>query len=210
MKKEKKKSVLTRIIPYAGKRKYMLFLAMAFSALSGILLLMPMWYIHNIIKNVILNGNVNYTMIRENIAYAVIFPCVGLGLYVLAGIFSHLFAFEVEENIIKISVKKLLDKPLGYFMNKESGKLRGIIINGAGETHNVLAHQLPDIASTFVSPFLFLKNPILLNSGFAYVSRPITMTTVRIPSITASGICVGANTPRNLTADAPTPPASDG
>ena len=50
MKKEKKKSVLTRIIPYAGKRKYMLFLAMAFSALSGILLLMPMWYIHNIIK----------------------------------------------------------------------------------------------------------------------------------------------------------------
>lgn len=59
------------------------------------------------------------------------------------GIFSHLFAFEVEENIIKISVKKLLDKPLGYFMNKESGKLRGIIINGAGETHNVLAHQLP-------------------------------------------------------------------
>ena len=39
MKKEKKKSVLTRIIPYAGKRKYMLFLAMAFSALSGILLL---------------------------------------------------------------------------------------------------------------------------------------------------------------------------
>ena len=73
MKKEKKKSVLTRIIPYAGKRKYMLF-GNGFSALSGILLLMPMWYIHNIIKNVILNGNVNYTMIRENIAYAVIFP----------------------------------------------------------------------------------------------------------------------------------------
>ena len=72
MKKEKKKSVLTRIIPYAGKRKYMLFLAMAFSALSGILLLMPMWYIHNIIKNVILNGNVNYTMIRENIAFSLI------------------------------------------------------------------------------------------------------------------------------------------
>ena len=70
--------------------------------------------------------------------------------------FHTFFAFEVEENIIKISVKKLLDKPLGYFMNKESGKLRGIIINGAGETHNVLAHQLPDIASTFVSPVVIL------------------------------------------------------
>ena len=68
MKKEKKKSVLTRIIPYAGKRKYMLFLAMAFSALSGILLLMPMWYIHNIIKNV----NTKESMTSGNIQAMVV------------------------------------------------------------------------------------------------------------------------------------------
>lgn len=48
-------------------------------------------------KNVILNGNVNYTMIRENIAYAVIFPCVGLGLYVLAGIFHTFLHLKLKK-----------------------------------------------------------------------------------------------------------------
>ena len=38
----------------------------------------------------------------------------------------------------------------------------------------------------------------------------VTTTTVRIPSITASGSCVGANIPRNFTADAVTPPCADG
>ncbi|RGT74116.1 ABC transporter ATP-binding protein [Ruminococcus sp. AF18-22] len=161
MKKEKKKPVLKRIMPYAGKRKYMLFLAMFFSALSGILLLMPTWYIHKIVSVMILNEKMTYGMIRGNILYAAILPCIGLCLYVFAGILSHLFAFEVEDNIIKVNVKKVLHKPLGYFADKESGKLRGIIMDGAAETHSVLAHQLPDIASTLVSPavilvFLFL------------------------------------------------------
>lgn len=35
MKKEKKKSVLTRIIPYAGKRKYMLFFGNGFFGFVG-------------------------------------------------------------------------------------------------------------------------------------------------------------------------------
>ncbi len=161
MKKEKKTPVLKRIMPYAGDKKYILFLAMFFSAISGILLLMPMWYIHKIVRMMILDENLTAIMIKENILYATILPCIGLCLYVFAGILSHLFAFEVEDNLIKISVERLLKKPLGYFTNKESGKLRGIIIGGAAETHNILAHQLPDIASTFVSPivivvFLFL------------------------------------------------------
>lgn len=186
MKKEKKKPVLKRIMPYAGNRKYMLFLAMFFSVLSGILLLMPMWYIHKIVSMMILNENMTYMMIRENIIYAAILPGIGLCLYVFAGILSHLFAFEVEDNLIKASVKKLLNKPLGYFTNKESGKLRGIIIGGAGETHNVLAHQLPDIASTLVSPivilvFLFLFDwrlglaslvPVL--AGFVFMATMMT------------------------------------
>src|SRR5699024_10379934 len=41
------------------------------------------------------------------------------------------------------------------------------------------------------------KKPAARSSGFAYVSRAATISTVMIPSITASGICVGANTARN-------------
>ena len=41
-------------------------------------------------------------------------------------------------------------------------------------------------------------------------SMAMMITTVRMPSITASGTWVGAKTARNFPKDAPTPPASEG
>ena len=38
----------------------------------------------------------------------------------------------------------------------------------------------------------------------------MTMTTVKIPSMIARGICVAAKIPRNLSKEAPNPPTSDG
>ena len=40
-KKQKKTPVLKRLLPYAGKKGYMLPLAMLFSALSGIMIITP-------------------------------------------------------------------------------------------------------------------------------------------------------------------------
>lgn len=71
-------------------------------------------------------------------------------------VLSHLFAFEVEDNIIKLSVQKMMNKPLGYFSNKESGKIRNVIVSGAAETHSFLAHQLPDMAMTIITPLVLL------------------------------------------------------
>lgn len=181
MKQENKKTpVLKRLMPYAGKKRYLLYLAMLLSAISGVLVLMPMVYIHKIVSAIILSGGMDAFMIKQNAIYAAVFPCIGLCLYVFAVILSHLFAFKVEENIIKQSVKKLMSEPLGYFANKESGKLRGIIVDGASQTHSILAHQLPDIASTIISPvvlliFFFLFDwrlgiasmiPMLIGMGF--------------------------------------------
>lgn len=157
MKEEKKKkTILKRLIPYTGKKSYLLYLAMLFSAISGVLVLMPMLYIHKIVSMIIVSGTIDAVLIKQNAMYAALFPSIGLCLYGFAVILSHIFAFEVEENIIKESVKELMQKPLGYFANKESGKIRGIIVDGAAETHSILAHQLPDIASTMISPVVLL------------------------------------------------------
>lgn len=153
---EKKGNVLKRLMPYASQKKYMLYLSMTLSAISGVLLLMPMIFIHNIVRVIILNSHVDLFLIKQDVFYAAIFPMLGLLLYILAGLFSHFFAFEVEENIIKVNIEKIMNKPLGYFQKQESGKLRNVIVGGAAETHTILAHQLPDIASTIVSPIVIL------------------------------------------------------
>lgn len=154
--KQKKTPVLKRLLPYAGRKGYMLSLAMVFSALSGILVLMPMVYIHKIVSGIILSNNVDAVSIRHYAILAASFAAAGMLLYFFALMVSHLFAFEVEANIIKLSVKKMMAKPLGFFANRESGNLRKTIVDGAGETHSMLAHQLPDLAMTIVSPIVLL------------------------------------------------------
>lgn len=157
MKKEKKKtSILKRLMPYAGQKGYMLYLAMILSGISGIMVLMPMLYIHKIIKSIILNKVVDVVMIKQYAVSAALFAAIGLLLYTFALIVSHIFAFEVEDNIIKINVEKMMKKPLGYFLNRESGKIRNVIVDGASQTHSFLAHQLPDMAMSVISPLILL------------------------------------------------------
>ena len=155
-KKKKKDSVYKRLMPYAGSKDFMIYLAMLLSAASGIMILMPMVYIHKIVSQIILKSQIDAEFVRGNAVMAAAFAIGGLIAYLLAIIVSHIFAFEVEDNIIKVNMKKLIDKPLGFFANRESGKLRNVIISGAGETHSFLAHQLPDVATTMISPLVLL------------------------------------------------------
>ena len=50
----------------------------------------------------------------------------------------------------------MMKKPLGYFLNRESGKIRNVIVDGASQTHSFLAHQLPDMAMSVISPLILL------------------------------------------------------
>lgn len=175
--KQKKPLVLKRLLHYAGKKKYMLPLAMVFSALSGILVLMPMVYIHKIVSGIILSGSVDGGAIRYYAILAASFAAAGMLLYFCALMVSHLFAFEVEANIIKLSVKKMMAKPLGFFANRESGNLRKTIVDGAAETHTMLAHQLPDLAMTIVSPIVLLVFFFLFDWRLGLVSLvPMVIT----------------------------------
>ena len=126
------------------------------SAVSGIMVLMPMVFIHRIVNTLILNETVDFSYVRENSIYAAAFAGLGLCIYLIGLVLSHIFAFEVEDTIIKTSVKKLIHKPLGYFDDKESGRIRNVIVSGASETHSFLAHQLPDMAMTIISPIVLL------------------------------------------------------
>ena len=143
-------------MPYAGKKSVLLYIAMVMSAVSGIMVLMPMVFIHRIVNTLILNETVDFSYVRENSIYAAAFAGLGLCIYLIGLVLSHIFAFEVEDTIIKTSVKKLIHKPLGYFDDKESGRIRNVIVSGASETHSFLAHQLPDMAMTVISPIVLL------------------------------------------------------
>ena len=185
--KNKKKSILKRLMPYAGKKSILFYIAMIMSAISGIMVLMPMVFIHRIINSLILNETINFVYVRENSIYAATFAGLGLFIYLIGLILSHVFAFEVEDNIIKSSVKKLINKPLGYFDDKESGRIRKVIISGASETHSFLAHQLPDMAMTVISPIVLLVFFFMFDWKLGLVSMvPIIIGMILMSSMMTS------------------------
>ncbi|WBB29441.1 ABC transporter ATP-binding protein [Parvimonas micra] len=185
--KNKKKSILKRLMPYAGRKSILFYVAMIMSAISGIMVLMPMVFIHRIINSLILNETVDFVYVRENSIYAAIFAGLGLFIYLIGLILSHVFAFEVEDNIIKSSVKKLMNKPLGYFDDKESGRIRKVIISGASETHSFLAHQLPDMAMTVISPIVLFVFFFMFDWKLGLVSMvPIIIGMILMSSMMTS------------------------
>ena len=93
----------------------MLPLAMLFQPLLGYYgTQMPMVYIHKIVSGIILSNSVDGVSIRYYAILAASFAAAGMLLYFFALMVSHLFAFEVESNIIKLSVKKMMTKPLVF------------------------------------------------------------------------------------------------
>ncbi|WBB32443.1 ABC transporter ATP-binding protein/permease [Parvimonas micra] len=185
--KNKKKSILKRLMPYAGRKSILFYIAMIMSAISGIMVLMPMVFIHRIINSLILNEMVDFVYVRENSIYAAIFAGLGLFIYLIGLVLSHVFAFEVEDNIIKSSVKKLINKPLGYFDDKESGRIRKVIISGASETHSFLAHQLPDMAMTVISPIVLFVFFFMFDWKLGLVSMvPIIIGMILMSSMMTS------------------------
>lgn len=185
--KNKKKSILKRLMPYAGRKSILFYIAMIMSAISGIMVLMPMVFIHRIINSLILNETVDFVYVRENSIYAATFAGLGLFIYLIGLVLSHVFAFEVEDNIIKSSVKKLMNKPLGYFDDKESGRIRKVIISGASETHSFLAHQLPDMAMTVISPIVLFVFFFMFDWKLGLVSMvPIIIGMILMSSMMTS------------------------
>lgn len=150
----KKQSDLSRLLGYAGKRKYFSYASWVLAAFSALVSLAPFYFIFNIIKKVIETspdfGN------SKNLIFngwmAVLFAVIGYLLYIAALMCSHMAAFRVVTNMRKDVLSHLVKLPLGYVEEAGSGRLRKIINDSTAASETYLAHQLPDKAVAVATP----------------------------------------------------------
>lgn len=157
MQKNNKTFILKRFIPYMGNKKSLLPLSLVLSGVSAVLNLVPfvlIWYITREILSV--SNSIDIDTIKYYSILAFLSAVGGIVVYFLALMSSHLAAFRVEVGMQKIGMEKLMSMPLGFFDKNSSGKIRKIVNDGAGTTHSFLAHQLPDIAGSIVSPIILI------------------------------------------------------
>ena len=150
----KKQSNLSRLLSYAGGRKYLTYASWVLSAASALTALIPFWYIWKIIREV-LEVAPNFGAAQNLPHYgvmAMLFAILSFLIYIGALMCSHLSAFRIASNM-RIEITEHIAKlPLGFCDSFGSGKLRKIINDSTGATETYLAHQLPDKYAAIATP----------------------------------------------------------
>lgn len=138
-----------------GKRKVLLPAAMLLSALSALAGMLPYILIWLIVRELLEHGEITSSGNVVTYAWwAAGMAVASIVLYFAALTSSHLAAFRVESNLRKEAMRQIVRMPLGFFDINTSGRIRKIIDDNAGVTHSFLAHQLPDLAATFLVPLV--------------------------------------------------------
>lgn len=152
------KNKFIRLLNYSGNYKYLTIVGMFLSALSAICLLVPFFYIWDVV-NALLAVAPDFTKAQNLDVYAInafTFAVLGIILNFFGLMGTHLSAFKNEKNMKDAAIKHLLKLPLGYFSNHTSGGLRKIIDYSTAKTEIFLAHQLFDLTGAIVTPIVFL------------------------------------------------------
>ena len=152
--KQKKQSSLSRILSYAGGHKNLTLLGCILSALSAILGLIPYVCVWLAARNVLetwpdpsgISGLAHW-------GWTAVWTAIGsIVLYFMALMSTHIAAFRTARNIRRTAMAHVLKLPLGFFTGNQSGRLRKLIDDNAGLTEDLLAHKLPDLAGTIITP----------------------------------------------------------
>ena len=152
--KQKKPSSLSRILGYAGKHKNLTILGCALSALSAVLGLAPYLCVWQVARRILsawpsLDGAGDL----GRFGWMAVWTASGSILVYFAALMStHISAFRTARNLRRAAMAHVLKLPLGFFTGNPSGRLRKLIDDNAGLTEDLLAHKLPDLAATAVTP----------------------------------------------------------
>jgi len=150
-------NTLKKLQTYMEERKALLPAALILSAISAIVGVMPYVLIWFIIRELFTTDtDISYPLIMSYGWWAVGAAIMSIILYFAALSLSHMAAFRAETNMRRFAMQKIVRMPLGFFNSNTTGRIRKIIDDNAGITHGFLAHQMPDLVPTILTPLSVL------------------------------------------------------
>ncbi len=152
--KKTKKSSLARILEYTGSYRKLTILGCILSGVAAVLGLAPyvcVWLVAR--EALVVFPDVGAASGMERLGWiAVAFAAANIIVYFAALMCTHIAAFRTARNIRMAAMSHVLKLPMGFFAGSQSGRLRKLIDDNAGLTEDLLAHKLPDLTATFVTP----------------------------------------------------------
>ena len=153
-KNKSKNDRIKRLMSFTGRSQWLFILARVLSGISAVFILVPFLCVYFAAKELVVaftGGHMDTDRLLKYGIYALIFELIGLLIYFVALLCSHITAFRTEKNLKMAALKRLAKMPMGYFDTNPSGKLRKIIDDNSFQTESYIAHQLPDLVGAYVT-----------------------------------------------------------
>ncbi len=157
----KRPSPLVRILGFAGSRKPLFYLGCALVGISMALSMVPYLCLWRVVSDLI-SVAPDWSRAPQVMDYAwtaFAFAMIGILLYFIGLMCTHLVAFRVQSNITKECLNRLMRVPLGYFDSHSTGVLRRRVHTAAADMEQFIAHNMADIVGTAV---MFVATVVLL------------------------------------------------
>ncbi|WP_314315936.1 ABC transporter ATP-binding protein [Negativicoccus succinicivorans] len=146
--------IYKKLFAYVQDKKYLGFFAIIFSVISAVITVYGYYLIYRFLDNLIIHTDLSGA---ENLAIkSALILTAGAIFYFASGAFSHLLGFRLETNLRKRGIDGLENASFRFFDLNPSGQIRKIIDDNAAQTHQVVAHMIPDSSQAIITPVLVL------------------------------------------------------
>lgn len=147
-------NVYKKILHYVPKERWLAFFAIFLTVVSSVLTVLAYYYINELLKGLIV---LNET--KQALSFALVI--VGLLIissliYLCAVLLTHILGFRLETNLRKRGIDGLMNSSFKFFDLNSSGRTRQLIDDNAAQTHNIVAHLIPDNAGAILTPILVI------------------------------------------------------
>ena len=147
-------TVYKKILSYVPKERYLAYIGILLSMLSVVFKVWGYYYLSKFLIEIIVYNNIENAKYYG--FYIVGLLIIGITLYGIAGLVTHVLGFRLETNLRKYGIEGLSKASFSFFDTHPSGKTRKIIDDNATDTHMIVAHLIPDNAGAILMPILLL------------------------------------------------------
>ena len=147
-------TVYKKILSYVPKERYLAYIGILLSMLSVVFKVWGYYYLSKFLIEIIVYNNIENAKYYG--FYIVGLLIIGITLYGIAGLVTHVLGFRLETNLRKYGIERLSKASFSFFDTHPSGKTRKIIDDNATDTHMIVAHLIPDNAGAILMPILLL------------------------------------------------------
>lgn len=169
--------VYKKLLAYVPEKRHLAFLAIILSFISTFLTLAAYFYLYQFLKEIILFDNPE-TGFKLAWLIAGLIAAGGI-IYFISVLVSHVLGFRLETNLRKRGIDGLSTSSFRFYDLNPSGRTRKLIDDNASDTHNIVAHLIPDNAKAIITPIACIA------LGF-YVDWKVGLVLIGITSFTLS------------------------